>query len=164
MRAELVIPTAEIVLLTILLIAVPLAAGGFTIANVVRQNSKRFRPDFAAQIDAERQAIRLDVKNKGRASGQVRLVAVVDVDGTEHSAQFAGLPEGKFHSAWLGGRETRHLIIAADKGSGAFPSGVGVRVEWGKDGEEVLPLVPVAHLMHGLESNWPPPQSGGDAN
>lgn len=93
----------------------------------------------------------------------MRLVAVVDDCDIELPAQFSGLPDEKFHSAWLGGKEKRRLVINAIEASGPFPPEVGVRVESGKDYKDLLSPVSVDQVIHGLESDWPPPGSGGDA-
>lgn len=162
MHAELVLPAAD--LLATLKLVLGIAAPAAAIVTAVWQFSKRFRPSFQAEIDPKRQGMRLDVKNEGRRKGQVKLVAAVDDRGVEWPSQFAGLPDGKFHSAWLGGKENRHLIINAIEGSGPFPQEIRVLVEWGRDGKERLPPASVAHVIHGLESNWPPPESGGDAS
>jgi hypothetical protein len=160
-HAELVLPTAE--LLAVLTVVLAIAAPVVGISAGVWKLSKRFRPSFQAEIDPKRQGMRLDVKNKGRRKGQVTLVAAVDNDDVELRSQFAGLPAGKFYSAWLGGKERRHLIINAIEESGPFPPEVRVLVESGKDDKKLLSPTPVPHAIYGLQSNWPPPESGGDA-
>jgi hypothetical protein len=158
---ELVLPVAE--LITILTVVLAIAAPAVTVAVAGWKVSKRFRPSFQAEIDPKRQGMRLEVRNQGRRKGQVRLVAAVDDRDIELPSQFSGLPDGKFHSAWLGGKEKRRLIINAIEASGPFPPEVRVLVESGKDGKELLSPVSVDHVIHGLKSDWPPPESGGDA-
>jgi len=161
-HAELVAaPTAD--LWETLKLVLAIAAPAVGIGTAVWKLSKRFRPSFQAKIDPERQGVRLDVKNKGRRKGQIRLVAAVDDGEGEWPSKFAGLPNGEFHSAWLGGKENRHLIINAVEASGPFPPEVRVLVESGKDSRELLSPALVSHVIHGLPSNWPPRESGGDS-
>jgi hypothetical protein len=161
-HAELVLPSAD--LLATLKVVLAIAAPTVAIGTAVWKLGKRFRPSFQAEIDPKHQGMRLYVHNKGRRKGQITLVAAVDGGDVELPAQFAGLPDGKFHSAWLGGKEKRHLIINAFKESGPFPPGVRILVQSGKDGKERLPPASAPYAIHGLKSDWPPPESGGDAD
>lgn len=161
MHAELALPSADLV--ETLKIVLAIVAPSVGIAAAVWKFGKLFRPAFGATIDPKRQGMRLEVKNKGRRKGQVRLVAAVDGGEVELPSQFAGLPGDKFYSAWLGGKEKRHLIIEAIERSGPFPPEVRVLVESGRKGRKLLSPTPVTHPIFGLESDWPPPESGGDA-
>jgi hypothetical protein len=61
--------------------------------------------------------------------------------------------EGTLNDAYL--PVVRRWIIAALKDEGPFPEDFGVRVEWGRDGEDVLPPAAVSHALYGLERDWP---------
>ena len=159
--ADLSLPTADLwdTLKVVLAIAAPLAGIGATAWKL----GKRFRPSFHAEIDPKRQGIRLCIRNRGRRKGQVRTVAAVDNHDAELPTQFAGLPDGDFHSAWLGGKERRHLIINAIEESGSFPDEAWILVEWGRDDRMRLSPTRGSHAIYGLMSDWPGPESGGDA-
>lgn len=91
----------------------------------------RFRPHFDAAFDENYQAIRLEVKNRGRKVGRVNEVAVVDPTGNEWPADFAGLPEEKFHSGQIDSGVTRKLVIRAREADGSFTSDARLYVSWG---------------------------------
>lgn len=117
---------------------------------------KRFRPHAKARIDERRQGIRLDLRNKGRASGRINQVAVVgngDVELPE--ARFAGLPGDRFKPAELPARAKRYLIITATPATGAFPPSTRVRVEWGTGKNRTLePKESKDVAYYGMESDW----------
>lgn len=115
---------------------------------------RRFRPKFTAKMDGPCQAIRLDVKNAGRNTGRINDVAVVDQDLVELPCEFAGLASG-FHPVELSGAAAKYLIIAADRTTGPFSTGVRVRVEWGRRRSRVLePERDPEARYYGLQSDW----------
>jgi hypothetical protein len=117
---------------------------------------KRFRPKFQARIDARRQAIRLDVVNKGRAKGRIRKAAAIDETLVEQKAQYGGLKDGVFYPIEVPGKSTRFLIIEASEESGPFPEGVHVLVAWGSRKERQLTLEPTDNVSYyGMKSDWP---------
>jgi hypothetical protein len=93
---------------------------------------RRFRPKIRARIDERRQAIRLDIRNKGGASGQISDLAVIDTNHIDLDPEFFGLADGHFRSARLEPHHSYKLIIRARKESGEFPPNVRVRIGWGK--------------------------------
>lgn len=116
----------------------------------------RFRPSFTARVDRRRQAIRLDVVNRGRATGVVSEVAVIGPTNDELPCDFAGLPDGRFQRAALDGREPKHLIIRARQNTGPFPPDVRVKVVSGRRRTKVLTPLPTNTSYYGddLLSDW----------
>jgi hypothetical protein len=82
---------------------------------------KRFRLKLRATIDARRQAIRLEVASKGRASGWIRDVVAIDGNLRVLDVAFAGLTDEAFKAAELPGHSSWELIINALPSNGPFP-------------------------------------------
>jgi hypothetical protein len=118
---------------------------------------KWFRPEFRARIDGRRQAIRLDVDNKGRASGRIRTVAPVDAELAEIPAEYPGVDGRDSVSAEIPGRSAWFLIIeAAPRESAVFPEDTRVFVRYGRRKERQLELEPAPKVGYwGMNSNWP---------
>lgn len=117
----------------------------------------RFRPKFDVAIDGRRQAIRVEVSNKGRLKGRINKVSVLDSRDLEvPSSEFAGLPKGEFHSGQISRKEVRSLVINAEKGK-AFPKDVRVFVKWGLRGKREIPPTKTDVSYYGTKSDWPPP-------
>ena len=114
-----------------------------------------FRPRFKARIDKRRQAIRLDVKNRGRRTGRVNDVLVINSDTVQIPCEFAGLPEGRFQPADIPGRSLRHLILAAVRARGSFPADAEVKVKWGLDKERTVKPKQNDAAYYGEDSHWP---------
>lgn len=93
---------------------------------------QRFRPTFEVAVDERRQAIRLDVVNKGRASGSINSVAVIAPGGMELPAEFPDFRDGKFTSYQLTNDKAVQWTIKAVKDSGSFPADARVLIGWGK--------------------------------
>jgi hypothetical protein len=117
----------------------------------------RFRPRFEARVDERRQAIRLDVANKGRASGRIGDVTVVDGELVGLPCAFAGLSDG-YYAAEIDGRSNWFLIIEAIREEGPFPEDAQVRVEWGRGPAKLIAVTQEKDTAYfGMKSKWPPP-------
>jgi hypothetical protein len=115
-----------------------------------------FRPAFRARIDERRQAIRLDVTNKGRAGGWIREVAAIDAQRNELDAAFAGLEGERFRPVELPGHTSWWLILAASRANGPFPEATSVLVRWGRGSERTLaPEKTKGVSYYGMNSQWP---------
>jgi hypothetical protein len=117
---------------------------------------KLFRPKFRARIDGRRQAIRLDVDNKGRGGGRIRTVAAIDAGRGEINAEYPGVSGGSA-AAEIPGRSTWFLILEASPRDGAvFPEGVRVLVRYRRRTERELELEPAPGVSYwGVPSDWP---------
>jgi hypothetical protein len=114
-----------------------------------------FRPTFRARVDERRQAIRLDVANRGRASGWITRVAVIGPDGIHQQTNFAGFTGGQFKAAEVPGRTSWWLIIESTPVAGAFPEHAQVLVESRGRRRSIVPEVAAGLSYHGSKSNWP---------
>jgi hypothetical protein len=119
---------------------------------------RRFKLSIRARIDERRQAIRVDLKNKGRASGQVSEVAVIDQHLVDLDPQFFGLDGDRFRSARLPKQSSWFLIIRDRSANREFPPDARVRVRWGKRKKrDLVPEQVSATSYYGdlLKSEWP---------
>lgn len=117
----------------------------------------RFRPKFDVAIDERRQAIRVNISNRGRLEGRINEVSILGSGDLEiPSSEFEGLPNGKFHSGRISRKEARSLVIKAEKEK-AFPEGIRVFVKWGLRGKnEILPRQETDISYYGERGSWPP--------
>jgi len=148
-------------------VAVATIIGGIAAVLALKGVFARFRPSFSAAIDANRQAIRLDVANRGGKPGRINSVGVVGADWeTSMPSKFATLPDGKFHSAELKPGAERHLIVMAGRDSGPFSPEAIVYVRWGNRKERYWQRPRRAYLepvqvtdvsYYGEDSDWPTP-------
>jgi hypothetical protein len=143
------IPTETIEVVAAVIAAIAAVAG---LAAVFT----RFKPRFDAKIDKRRQAIRLEVVNKGRRDGRISNVSVIEPQGTEVPSKFAGLSKSKFHSASLSKGDLWALVIEAEKGS-PFAKDIRIFVKWGwgRWRRKELTPEPADTSYHGTESDWP---------
>ena len=116
---------------------------------------KRFRPELRATIDSRRQAIRLEVVSKGRATGWIKDVYAMDSKMHVLSVGFAGLAGEAFKAAEIPTNSSWELILAALPTIGAFPPGTRVRVVWGRGKKRDLVPAEVDVSYFGLNSRWP---------
>jgi len=116
-----------------------------------------FRPRCAARIDVARQAIRLQISNRGRADGVIGRVVLVDAEGfaIQPGPLIDGYPSGNFTATTLPAHAAIQLMIGKPQSRAALPEGVLVKVDWGT-GEAVLTPKPVKVGYAGLPSVLPP--------
>jgi hypothetical protein len=113
-----------------------------------------FRPVIHAEIDPRGQAIRLQVRNKGRGSGVIDDVTVVEGEFAVKDVRFEGFPDQAFDPLSIPAfTEIRIIIMAPDDGS--FPLNDLVKVHWGGKSKFVRPT-PVKVGLWGLRSILPP--------
>lgn|GEM_PF-3678875 len=116
-----------------------------------------FRPRFDAKVDERRQAIKLEIDNKGFVSGQVNEVAVINGRNVDLEPKFFGLDDERFWAAELPRRSSWRLIMRARRGN-PFPEDARVRIRWGNNKERAV----VPEHMNGksyygpqVTSQWP---------
>jgi hypothetical protein len=116
-----------------------------------------FRPHCSVRIDARRQAIRLQIRNRGRANGAIERIVIVDPAGfaINPAASIAGYEGGNFKPTTLPGLSAMSLIITPPLGTTVFPEGVRVKADWGTGETTKLPQ-PVDVGYAGLPSVLPP--------
>lgn len=116
-----------------------------------------FRPRCKAKIDARRQAMLLQIKNRGRADGVIGRVVVIDENGLaiEPAPPIDGYPSGAFSATILPAYVAMRLIIGLPSGLAAFPEKVRVKVDWGS-GEKLMRPKQVRVGYAGLPSVLPP--------
>lgn len=115
----------------------------------------RFRPKFDVTIDERRQAIRVKVSNAGRLTGRINEVSVLDAKDLEVPSEFAGQPDGKFHSGRVKRKEARSLVIKAAERK-PFADDVRIFVKWGRRHEkEIVPEQKTDISYYEETSNWP---------
>jgi hypothetical protein len=134
-----------------------LAVGIIAVIVAIATAFVRFRPKFEARIDGNRQAILLNVRNKGRLDGRVNAVSVLASDGrlAIPNIVFPGLSDGKFHSGQISHKQSRSLVINAEK-ENPFPDSIKVFVKWGSGRSRLItPKLMPEISYYGTESNWP---------
>jgi hypothetical protein len=99
----------------------------------------RFRPRFSAKLDERRQGIRLVVDNRGRGSGRVNEVIVVNDVRDAVPSKFPDFPSGRFAPLDVPGRTKHELTIVAAKERGAFAPDVRLVIRWGRRETELVP-------------------------
>ena len=72
----------------------------------------RFRPKLSSRIDAQREAIELLIRNKGRASGIIDQVRILLPDNRfEDGVHFKGFPNDEYRSLSLPAMSSMRIII-----------------------------------------------------
>jgi hypothetical protein len=113
-----------------------------------------FRPQCSAEVDGNRDAVRVQIRNKGRAPGVISDVAVVDDRGLDLDwPRFNGFRDGAYRATRLPGLDMMQLIIEAPE-EHKFELAQKVFVEWGDS--TTLALAPVDVGLFGLDSILPP--------
>src|SRR6201999_1033589 len=100
----------------------------------------KFRPVISSRIDAPREAIELWIVNKGRASGIIDRVQILQPDKTiERRAQFESFPGNAYRPLSLPAMASMRIIIQAPPNV-TFDAGVKVLVGVGQaEPEEITP-------------------------
>jgi hypothetical protein len=114
----------------------------------------RFRPKMTARIDARREAIELRVVNRGRGTGVIHRVAVIDRKQFVLPISVEGFSNGAFTPVALPSFSAMHLIIMASNDA-TFTAEIRVKVEWW-DGAKMIEPLHVDVGLYGLKSVLPP--------
>ncbi|WP_328520538.1 hypothetical protein [Kribbella sp. NBC_00359] len=118
-----------------------------------------FRPRLVSRIDANREAIEIKIRNRGRASGIVERVAVVAPLGDDlevQEATFNGFPVGRFAPFIVPGAAAVRLIIEAPD-SGSFRPNISLIIDVGEaQARHVVPRHDSRVSLFGLRSVMPP--------
>ena len=95
-----------------------------------------FRPRFTVLIDQRREAVQVQIANRGRAPGVIKTVALVQGDDptkAEIDAEVRGFDD-RFSPIMLPGLSPMTIVLrvpeSAPKGV-AFPEDAEVQIEWG---------------------------------
>src|SRR5579859_243871 len=118
----------------------------------------RFRPKLSSQIDAPREAIQLWIVNKGRASGIIDRVQILQANRTiERRAEFEGFPGNVYRPLSLPAMASMRIIIQAPPDR-TFDAGVKVLVGVGRaEPQEITPTEITSGIgLYGLRSVLPP--------
>jgi hypothetical protein len=112
-----------------------------------------FRPRPSAQIDPNRQAVRVLITNRGRGNGFIDHVAIIDerqlaVD----EVTFKGFANGHFEPVALASLTAMSLIIETT--SRSLPDPIDVVVQWASTRKTIKPR-PVTVGLYGLHSRIP---------
>jgi len=111
-----------------------------------------FQPTCSAEVEANGDAIRVRIKNRGRGAGVISRVVIVHENLVE--VDWAKGKEFRPAPTRLPGLDQIELIINAPHGS-KFLGSHRVLIEWAKK-REVKELQPVGVGLYGLESLIPP--------
>jgi hypothetical protein len=114
-----------------------------------------FRPRCRVKIDVKRQAILLQIRNRGRAGGVIARIVVVDANGLalQPAPPIDGYSSG-FTATTLPANAGMRVIIMHPNNISRFPDGVRVKVDWGT-GQTLLTPEPVDVGYAGLPSVLP---------
>jgi hypothetical protein len=96
----------------------------------VRMNG--FRPHCAAKIDTRRQAMLLQVQNRGSVDGEITRIELLDASGlaSRRAVVVEGYNDGRFEATALPARAAMRLIIKPPVDLDSFPPRTYIRVVW----------------------------------
>jgi hypothetical protein len=118
----------------------------------------RFRPKLSLRIDAQHEAIELWIVNKGRASGIIDRVQILQPDKKiERRAQFESFPGNEYRPLSVPAMASVRIIIQAPPGA-TFAKGVQVLVGVGRAEPEIITPTEITSGigLYGLKSVLPP--------
>jgi hypothetical protein len=128
--------------------------GGLTLCITCFQFwANGFRVKARAEVEPAREALRVRLANRGRASGVITRVVVTDQRGVEHPGyEFRGFEGGRFVPRELPGRSGMELVIHT--GARKFTNKDQARVDWGTT-TKIVAVTPVDVGLWGLDSVLP---------
>jgi hypothetical protein len=96
----------------------------------VRMNG--FRPRCTAKIDARRQAMLVQLQNRGTVDGEIVRIELLDVSGlaSRRVLVVEGYNDGRFEATALPARAAMRLIIKPPADLDSFPARTYIRVVW----------------------------------
>jgi hypothetical protein len=118
----------------------------------------RFRPKLSSRIDSQREAIELWIVNKGRASGIIDRVQILQSDKRiERRARFESFPGNEYRSLSLPAMASIRIVIQAPPGA-TFDAGIQVLVGVGRTEPKIITPAEVTSGLglYGLKSVLPP--------
>ncbi len=121
----------------------------------VRMNG--FRPRCTAKIDARRQAMLLQVQNRGRVDGEIAGIELLDASGAASRRLLVveGYKDGRFEATALPARAVMRLIIKPPAALDSFPPRTYVRVVWVTGAKAISPAQEYGVDYAGMTSALP---------
>ena len=121
-------------------------------------NMAKFRPKPSVQIDAQGEAIALQIVNKGRATGVIERVQILLPDGRiEKRACFESFPGNNYRPLELAAMSSMLIIIEAPPGT-TFAAGTRVLIDMGRTKPKTITPTEITSglAIYGLKSVLPP--------